>query len=245
MVKAYAKSDIGKVREINQDSYYITEDQFANIHLYILADGMGGCNAGDIASKLAIKCAKSYIENNFLDTPKDKESLVQLIGSSMEYANMVIYEKSLENKQNFEGMGTTLEICLIYNNKAYIGHIGDSRIYRIRKGTMRKLTKDHSYVQQLVEEKKITREEANNHPKKNMLTKALGCTPFVEPDIRARNVEKNDIFIMCTDGLTNMVSEEEICDTVIKNPEKAAEVLVKQANNFGGYDNITVVIIVS
>lgn len=245
MVKAYAKSDIGKVREINQDSYYITEDQFANIHLYILADGMGGCNAGDIASKLAIKCAKSYIENNFLDTPKDKESLVQLIGSSMEYANMVIYEKSLENKQNFEGMGTTLEICLIYNNKAYIGHIGDSRIYRIRKGTMRKLTKDHSYVEQLVEEKKITREEANNHPKKNMLTKALGCTPFVEPDIRARNVEKNDIFIMCTDGLTNMVSEEEICDTVIKNPEKAAEVLVKQANNFGGYDNITVVIIVS
>ena len=245
MVKAYAKSDIGKVREINQDSYYITEDQFANIHLYILADGMGGCNAGDIASKLAIKCAKSYIENNFLDTPKDKESLVQLIGSSMEYANMVIYEKSLENKHNFEGMGTTLEICLIYNNKAYIGHIGDSRIYRIRKGTMRKLTKDHSYVEQLVEEKKITREEANNHPKKNMLTKALGCTPFVEPDIRARNVEKNDIFIMCTDGLTNMVSEEEICDTVIKNPEKAAEVLVKQANNFGGYDNITVVIIVS
>ena len=245
MVKAYAKSDIGKVREINQDSYYITEDQFANIHLYILADGMGGCNAGDIASKLAIKCAKSYIENNFLDTPKDKESLVQLIGSSMEYANMVIYEKSLENKQEFEGMGTTLEICLIYNNKAYIGHIGDSRIYRIRKGTMRRLTKDHSYVEQLVEEKKITREEANNHPKKNMLTKALGCTPFVEPDIRARNVEKNDIFIMCTDGLTNMVSEEEICDTVIKNPEYAAEVLVKQANNFGGYDNITVVIIVS
>ena len=162
----------------------------------------------------------------------------------MIYANEVVFKKSKEI-QELEGMGTTLEVCLIYNNKAYIGHIGDSRIYRIRKGTMRKLTKDHSYVEQLVEEKKITREEANNHPKKNMLTKALGCTPFVEPDIRARNVEKNDIFIMCTDGLTNMVSEEEICDTVIKNPEKAAEELVKQANNFGGYDNITVVIIVS
>lgn len=173
MVKAYAKSDIGKVREINQDSYYITEDQFANIHLYILADGMGGCNAGDIASKLAIKCAKSYIENNFLDTPKDKESLVQLIGSSMEYANMVIYEKSLENKQNFEGMGTTLEICLIYNNRVYIGHIGDSRIYRIRQDIMRKITVDHSYVQKLVKDGTITKEEAIHHPKKNMLMKAI------------------------------------------------------------------------
>lgn len=243
MVKAYAKSDIGKVREINQDSYYITEDQFANIHLYILADGMGGCNAGDIASKLAIKCAKSYIENNFLDTPKDKESLVQLIGSSMEYANMVIYEKSLENKQNFEGMGTTLEICLIYNNKAYIGHIGDSRIYRIRKGVMRKLTKDHSYVQKLVEDGTITREEANVHPKKNMLIKALGCTPFVEPDIRARNIEKNDILIMCSDGLTNMVTEEKIFNIIQDNPQNAADILVEEAKNAGGYDNITVVII--
>lgn len=243
MVKAYAKSDIGKVREINQDSYYITEDQFANIHLYILADGMGGCNAGDIASKLAIKCAKSYIENNFLDTPKDKESLVQLIGSSMEYANMVIYEKSLENKQNFEGMGTTLEICLIYNNKAYIGHIGDSRIYRIRKGVMRKLTKDHSYVQKLVEDGTITREEANVHPKKNMLIKALGCTPFVEPDIRARNIEKNDILIMCSDGLTNMVTEEKIFSIIQDNPQNAADILIEEARNAGGYDNITVVII--
>lgn len=238
----FAKTDIGKAREQNQDYYYITPDD-ESPKIYILADGMGGYRGGEVASNLATNAVREYVKNNF-KCENTKEELLELVRSSMIYANEVVFKKSKEI-QELEGMGTTLEVCLIYNNKAYIGHIGDSRIYRIRKGMMRKLTKDHSYVQQLVEEKKITREEANNHPKKNMLTKALGCTPFVEPDIRARNVEKNDIFIMCTDGLTNMVSEEEICDTVIKNPEKAAEVLVKQANNFGGYDNITVVIIVS
>ena len=242
MIKAYAKSDVGKAREKNEDSFYITEDPFNDIHLFILADGMGGCNAGEIASRTAITCAKNYIENNFADTPKDKESIIQLVGSSLEYANMVVYEKSKEVEE-LEGMGTTLEICLIYNNKAYIGHVGDSRIYRIRKDVIRKLTKDHSYVQKLIEDKKITREEAKYHPKKNMLTKALGCTPYVEPDIRARNFEKGDIFIMCSDGLTNMVDEKQIYDIVTRDIEKAAEELVNEANAAGGYDNITVIII--
>ena len=238
----FAKSDIGKIREQNQDYYYIPSSD-SDLKLYILADGMGGCNAGDIASKLAIKCAKSYIENNFLDTPKDKESLVQLIGSSMEYANMVIYEKSLENKQNFEGMGTTLEICLIYNNKAYIGHIGDSRVYRIRKGLIRQLTQDHSYVQTLVKEGTITKEQAKNHPKKNMLVKALGCNAFVEPDIMVRGFQKEDTIVICSDGLTNMVSEKEIFNMVNKNFEMAPKELVDLANENGGFDNITVITI--
>lgn len=155
---------------------------------------------------------------------------------------MVVYEKS-KNEEQLQGMGTTLDVCFIYNNKIYIGHVGDSRIYRIRGEIIRKLTKDHSYVQQLVEDGKITREEATNHPKKNMLTKALGCTPYVEPDIRARNVEKGDIIIMCSDGLTNMVTEQEIFEAVKENAEKAPEVLVQKANNAGGYDNITVVTI--
>ena len=140
-------------------------------------------------------------------------------------------------------MGTTLEACLIYNNKAYIGHVGDSRIYRIRNGVIRKLTKDHSYVQQLVEDKKITREEAKTHPKKNMLTKALGCTPYVEPDLRARNFEKGDIFIMCSDGLTNMTDDNMICELIIQDITTAADKLIELANESGGYDNITVIII--
>ena len=241
MIIAYAKSDIGKAREMNQDAYYISEPS-SPIKLYLLADGMGGYKGGEIASNLAIKCAKSYIENNFKDVAKDRDSLIQLVASSMEYANMVVYEKSKEDKE-LEGMGTTLEVCLIYNNKAYIGHVGDSRIYRIRQNVMRKLTKDHSYVQKLIEDGTITREEAMTHPKKNMLMKALGCTPYVEPDVRARNYIVGDILIMCSDGLTNMVKEEEIYKTVIEDAVEAPKKLIEQANKLGGYDNITVITI--
>ena len=202
----------------------------------------GGYKGGEIASKLAVDSAKNYIKNNFSMNFKEKEEILKLIENAVEYANMVVYEKSQEIKE-LEGMGTTLEICLIYNNKAYIGHVGDSRIYRIRKEVIRKLTKDHSYVQQLVEDKKITREEAKTHPKKNMLTKALGCTPYVKPDIRARNFEKGDIFIMCSDGLTNMVDEKRIYDLVKANVYSAVDELINEANAAGGYDNITVILI--
>ena len=201
-----------------------------------------GYKGGEIASKLAAESAVKYIKSNFENIVKEKEEILKLIKNAVEYANMVVYEKSKEDKE-LEGMGTTLELCLIYNNKAYIGHVGDSRIYRIRKDVIRKLTKDHSYVQQLVEDKKITREEAKTHPKKNMLTKALGCTPYVEPDIRARNFEKGDIFIMCSDGLTNMVEEKRIQELVQENINTAADNLIKEANEAGGFDNITVIII--
>ena len=171
MIKAYARTDKGNVRENNEDYFYIS-NSLDEVQLYLLADGMGGYNGGEIASKLAVQTAKNYIENNFKDIEKDKDSIIQLLGSSMEYANMVVYEKSKENKE-LNGMGTTLDICLIYNNKAYIGHVGDSRIYRIRKDFIRKLTQDHSYVQKLVKDGKITEEEAAHHPQKNMLMKAL------------------------------------------------------------------------
>ena len=242
MIKAYAKSDVGKAREINEDSFYITEDTSAKLQLFILADGMGGCNAGEIASKQAVISTKNYIENNFDDTPKDKDSLIQLVASSMEYANMVVYEKSLNDK-NLEGMGTTLEVCLIYNNKAFIGHIGDSRIYRIRKDFIRKLTQDHSYVQKLVQEGTITKEEAEHHPKKNMLMKALGCNAFVEPDVMVKGFQKEDILILCSDGLTNMVNINDIYTTIKKDFEFATKELINLANSQGGLDNITIITI--
>lgn len=241
MIKAYVKSDKGKVREMNQDYYYISTS-LDQIQLYILADGMGGYNGGEIASSLAVQTAKNYIENNFKEIEKDRDSIVQLLGSSMEYANMVVYEKSKENKE-LKGMGTTLEICLIYNNKVYIGHVGDSRIYRIRKQFTRKLTQDHSYVQKLVKEGTITKEQAAHHPQKNMLMKALGCNAFVEPDVMVKGFLKDDILIMCSDGLTNLVSQDEIYEKASKNIEQATKDLVELANNRGGYDNITVIII--
>ena len=201
-----------------------------------------GYNGGEVASKLTVDSAKSYLENNFMQIEHTKEAILKLMSDAIEYANMVVYEKS-KTADELQGMGTTLDICFIYNNKIYIGHVGDSRVYRIRGELIRKLTKDHSYVQQLVEDGKITREEANHHPKKNMLTKALGCTAYVEPDIRARNLEPGDILVMCSDGLTNMVEEKEIYQVVKEEPETAPQTLVNLANNAGGYDNITVITI--
>ena len=191
---------------------------------------------------MAVQTAKNYIENNFKDIEKDKDSIIQLLGSSMEYANMVVYEKSKETPE-LQGMGTTLEICLIYNNKAYIGHVGDSRIYRVRKQFIRKLTQDHSYVQKLVKEGTITKEQAEHHPQKNMLMKALGCNAFVEPDVMVKGFLKDDIIIMCSDGLSNLVDQETIYEMASKNIEQGTKDLVQLAKDRGGYDNITVVII--
>lgn len=240
-MRGFAKTDIGKAREINQDYYSIPKSD-QDLQLFILADGMGGYNGGEVASTLATEAAKNYIIDNFEKIEHSKEEILELVKNAVEYANNVVFEKSKTDKE-LEGMGTTLDICFIYNNKIYIGHVGDSRVYRIRGELIRKLTKDHSYVQQLVEDGKITREEANHHPKKNMLTKALGCTAYVEPDIRARNLEPGDILVMCSDGLTNMVEEKEIYQVIKENPETAPQTLVNLANNAGGYDNITVITI--
>ena len=147
---AFAKTDIGKAREKNQDYYYISSPEDA-IRLYILADGMGGYKGGEVASRLATESAKNYIYDNFGQTEKQRDDILKLVKDAMIYANMVVYEKSKQEKE-LASMGTTLEVCLIYNNKAYTGHIGDSRIYRIRKDFIRKLTQDHSYVQKLVKD---------------------------------------------------------------------------------------------
>lgn len=240
-MEAVAKSDIGKARDMNQDYYYISAPG-EKPQIFILADGMGGYKGGEIASCLATKTALSYIKSNFEKTLKEREEILKLIKSSIEYSNMIVYEKSKENKE-LEGMGTTLEVCLIYNNKAYIGHVGDSRVYRIRKEFMRKLTRDHSYVEKLVKDGTITKEEAMHHPKKNMLTKALGCTAFVDPDVTVKGFMKDDIILMCSDGLTNMVEEEEIYKIIKGSPMMAVDKLVEKANENGGYDNITAILI--
>mgnify|MGYP004568430385 FL=1 len=241
MSKAFATSDVGKAREINEDYFYISypDDE---IQLFLLADGMGGYNGGEVASKLAVTSAKNYILSNFEKNNSDKDTLLDLVKNSSQYANMVVYEKAKENPE-LSKMGTTLDICLIYQSKAFISHIGDSRIYRIRKDFMRKLTKDHSYVQQLIDEGKITKEESLKHPKKNMLMKALGCTPFIEPDAMIKGFIKEDVILMCSDGLTNMVSEERIKQIIKENPTDATKLLVQEANDNGGNDNITAIII--
>lgn len=240
-MQVFAKTDIGKARKTNEDFFYVSEPE-DKIQLFILADGMGGYSAGEVASQMAVKTVKEYIYKHFEKNNDTQEKIENLLIDSIEYANNVIYKKA-ESKKELNGMGTTLDVCLIYNNKVYIGHVGDSRVYRIRKDFMRKLTKDHSYVQTLIEDGKITKEEAFNHPKKNMLTKALGCMEKIEPDVYTKTFIKDDIILMSSDGLTNMVREDEISNIIKQDKENATENLVKRANDNGGYDNITVVII--
>ena len=241
-MRIFAKTDIGKERQMNQDFYYTSTNENGKFKLCILADGMGGYNGGEIASSLATTSAKNYIEENFDKIEHNKEDLQLLVKKAMDYSNKVVYEKA-KTTDELEQMGTTLEICLIVENRAYIGHIGDSRIYRIRKNIMRRITTDHSYVEELVKDGTITREEAYYHPKKNMLMKALGCTKQIEPDVMVRGFLEDDIICMCSDGLTNMLTEEEIFETIKQDVYNSTNNLVEKANRHGGLDNISVIII--
>lgn len=237
----FANTDIGMSRNMNQDYYYIS-NQDDDLSIFILADGMGGYNGGEIASKIAVESARKYIEEKADDLQNNEKKIIDVLKSATAYANNTVYEISKENK-NLEEMGTTLEICLIYNKKVYISHIGDSRVYSIIGEKIERLTTDHSYVEKLVKDGTITREEAENHPKKHVLIKALGCVPEIEPDIIERRFEKNEILVICSDGLTNMLKDDKIRDVVINNIEDPEKELIKEANLAGGYDNITAIII--
>ena len=240
-MRILAKSDIGKARDMNQDYYYVSPIE-SDIKLYILADGMGGYKGGEIASNLAVNCAKNYICNNWPKIEKDKIEIMNLVNSSIEYANMIVYEKSLEIEE-LHDMGTTLEVVILWNNKVFIGHVGDSRVYRIRKNVMRRLTTDHSYVEKLIKDGSITKDEAYHHPNKNMLLKALGCNNLVKPDVFYKGFLKGDILLMCSDGLTNMLKESEIYSVLLNNPDKPEVALINEANRMGGIDNITAIIV--
>ena len=240
-MQIFAKSDIGRERQANEDSFYVSTDS-DSINLFILADGMGGYNGGEVASKLAVESVKEYVYKNFDFNVLTHDSILSLLKAALIYANKQVYDRSI-SKKSLRGMGTTLDVCLIIKNKLYMAHIGDSRIYRLRKNYLRLLTKDHSYVEQLIEDGEISEEEAEHHPERNKLTKALGCMPNIEPDAGYKNFQKEDIILMCSDGLTKMLNEEEIKNIIQEDIETSAENLVEKANDNGGYDNITVIIV--
>lgn len=241
-MKVYAKTDIGRIRESNQDSFFVDDDDLP-YKLYILADGMGGYAGGEIASNLAVNAVKTYITNNLKKGEYSKEKFKQVIKEAIEYANMMVNEIAAQDEQISE-MGTTLDVVIIYEDRIYIGHVGDSRVYRIRKNIIRKLTNDHSYVEKLLRDGTITKEEAINHPKKHMLIKVIGSKTFAEPDIIEKKLLKDDIILMCSDGLTNMLQDNEIYEIIKNEANNVAEKLVEEANKNGGHDNITAIVII-
>jgi serine/threonine protein phosphatase PrpC len=234
-----AKTDVGKVRNANED-YFLSEKIAANEFLFIIADGMGGHQAGDVASRLA--------SETFADSYKNLRKKNTAIFESMELAirkaNAVVFEKAAADIKK-RGMGTTFSAMLIADMKAFIAHVGDSRIYLIRKSKIKKLTTDHSFVEKLVEEGRISPEEARDHPQKNVLYMSLGARENISPEMQKSLVlEDGDALIMCSDGLSNMVTDDELTRIVMDYfPEDAANALVKLANVNGGADNITLQIV--
>ena len=192
--------------------------------------------AGEIASTTAISAIKSYIDENIYDIELVEDQINDLIRGAISRANKEIYEIA-EKDETYKGMGTTVILAITFGNRVYIGHIGDSRLYRIRKNIIRQLTTDHSYVQALLKEGTITKEQAYNHPQKNILLKVVGCEPYIEPDILVKGFLKDDVLLMCTDGLTNMITNEK------NNLENVCKHLIDAANEKGGNDNISVILV--
>ena len=241
-VRIGAYTDTGKTRKINEDSFFISN--FAddlNILYCIIADGMGGHNAGELASKIAIEQISEHIRKTY-DKELNHNEVIALLQQSINVANRAIYTKALETDDYF-GMGTTAVIGLVHRGDVFIAHVGDSRAYIIRDNNMYQITTDHSMVQELVSNGTITREQADCHPQKNVITRALGDKSDVKADIYIHTYEKNDIILICTDGLTNMLRDSEILAEMngCGNLQAAVEKLVQLSNDRGGLDNITVV----
>lgn len=245
IVRFAAISDKGRVRDLNEDSYRVITGQKEVPNTFIIADGMGGHSSGEVASDMAVEFAKNYILNNS-KLFSNEESILDEIKVLMEEANKAIYEKASKSKETL-GMGTTFIIAIALNNKLYIGHVGDSRVYLIRNDSIKRLTIDHSYIEELVKNGSITREEAQNHPKKNIITRALGSNNNVLVDTLSSCIDENDIFVLCTDGLTNMLPEYKIMEIILENDDlnDSCNELVKLANEKGGDDNITIIIMKS
>ncbi len=238
----YTISDRGKLRENNEDSCFAKE--IKGHTLLILADGMGGHQGGEIASKKAIEVVTSLLEES-LSEKMIPGQIMLLLSEALECANREIIALTKENPSLF-GMGTTCDICLISKSTAYIAHIGDSRVYKISKknGSISKLTKDHSLVEYMIETGTITREESQHHPQKNIILQALGTNAEINADVSHVKLSSDDVILMCSDGLTNMIEEKDIADIISSEstPQTSAVKLVQLANEAGGTDNITVVI---
>jgi protein phosphatase len=228
VVEFAAASDVGRVRKANEDSYYVRSP------LFVVADGMGGAQAGEVASKIAVDSFKDPLDESCAPEPR--------MAKVVRHANLEIHKQSVSSDE-FKGMGTTLTALLLGDNELTIAHVGDSRAYRLRDNELERLTRDHSLVGEMVRRGAITEAEAEVHPQRSILTRALGPEDDVEIDTLSHGVKAGDIYLICSDGLTGMVDEATIAQEMGsgKPMQEIAETLIRKANENGGVDNITVV----
>ena len=240
-MRIFSKSDVGLKRSSNQDAFVAGE--FDNGAVFaVVCDGMGGANGGNVASECAAKIISEYIVNSY--SPKmNSNSIENMLRAAIDSANIDIFEKSRQN-ESYYGMGTTVVAALVCDNLAHIVHVGDSRAYLSTSDGLIRLTMDHSVVQTMIDSGQISEDEAKSHPKKNIITRAVGAENTVFSDYNIAIKPENNILLICTDGLTNYVTEDKIFDVLKTTPqEEVAELLVDLANESGGGDNITVVLI--
>lgn len=237
-MQIFSKTDRGRVRTDNQDAYFagkITDDAvFA-----VVCDGMGGANAGNVASELAVRHISEYVIRSYRDG-MDMTDTEKTLKNAIVSANISLYDMAVNNAE-LAGMGTTAVAAFVKDGTAVIAHVGDSRIYLVN-GEIKQLTRDHSVVQSLIESGKITPEDAKVHPRKNVITRALGAEENVAVDSDCLNLSNGDTLLLCSDGLTNFLDDKDILKVFQNNDISAvAERLVEEANENGGGDNITVV----
>jgi protein phosphatase len=236
-----AATDIGKVREQNEDTFIVEPE----VGLFLVSDGMGGHRGGALAANIVAEDLSAMIETGLhkLRSTSPRAMRVLFTKTIVEQSRQLQMEGGSES--GYKGMGATLVMALIQKDRAYIANLGDSRIYRLRKGRLKQLTKDHSVVSELISEGKIEPEDAENHAAANEITHYVGMEEKVIPYIRSFALEAADRLLLCTDGLTGMISDHDI-RAILKaqsEPEAACEALVNAANNAGGQDNITVIVI--
>lgn len=225
------RTDVGKVRANNQDAPIVSE----KLRLYGVADGMGGHKGGEVASTSA--------RDDLLRELEGKTPSVAALSGAIEEVNRQIYHQQ-EHDDALTGMGTTLSVLWMSDNFVYVGHVGDSRVYLLRDGEFKQMTLDHSLVEQLVREGVLTEEEAQNHPMRNIITRAIGTDESVEVDVVVEERRKGDLWLACSDGLHGLVDDRQMRDALRQYaPEKAADVLLKAALDAGGRDNVTLVIV--
>ncbi len=232
------KSDKGRWRTNNEDACFVLLPD----KVYVVADGVGGGNAGEIASRTAVSQIANYIVDNPISKMVEPYEIVDYFRTCVEKASKNIYVMSQKYEQN-HGMATTVVIVYANKGKAYITNVGDSRAYLLRQGELIQLTEDHTYVNTLVKAGVISKEEAKLDERKHVITRALGAEPEVEPDFFQVDIAKDDIIIICTDGLYDEVGDEEMIQVLQKNQSmsEACKALVATANENGGHDNITII----
>jgi protein phosphatase len=240
-LKIVAKTDKGLVRESNQDAYAVGELP-GEVAWAVVCDGMGGAAGGNIASALAVKVISDKITSCYNQKMRDS-SIFNLLDSAITAANIEVYDMA-DSQRDLKGMGTTVVCAIVRQDTVYIAHAGDSRAYIAGEDEIKQITTDHSMVQDLLNKGKITAEEAEHHPNKNIITRAVGVDKRIKIDSDQFDLEDNQTLILCTDGLSNYVSTDELLDDIKDGQYYAfADRLVKRANNNGGGDNITVVAI--